>query len=159
MNELIPYLYALFLTLIIELPLYYVLTCKSKYKLIRVVVIILMNAITNISLNLIYLKFNEISYLIYILEIIVVLIERIILWSFLSRKKKELAYYLLYSFVANLISYLVGIISNLLLQNSFYLEMIFTYIFISIFVIEVITLVVFCSYNYVKNNFKKKDDQ
>ena len=159
MNELIPYLYALFLTLIIELPLYYVLTSKSKYKLIRVVVIILMNAITNISLNLIYLKFNEISYLIYILEIIVVFLEWIILWSFLSRKKKELAYYLLYSFVANLISYLVGIISNLLLQNSFYLEIIFTYIFISIFVIEVIILIVFCSYNYAKNNFKKKDDQ
>ncbi len=158
MNELIPYLYALFLTLIIELPLYYVLTCKSNYKLIRVVVIILMNAITNISLNLIYLKFNEISYLIYILEIIVVFLERIILWSFLSRKKKELAYYLLYSFVANLISYLVGIISNLLLQNSFYLEIIFTYSFISIFVIEVIILAVFCSYNCAKNNFKKKDD-
>lgn len=159
MNELIPYLYALFLTLIIELPLYYVLTYKSKYKLIRVVVIILMNVITNISLNLIYLKFNEISYLIYILEIIVVLIEWIILWSFLSRKKKELAYYLLYSFVVNLISYVVGIISNLLLQNSFYLEIIFTYVFISIFVIEVIILAVLCSYNYAKNNFKKKDDQ
>lgn len=159
MNELIPYLYALFLTLIIELPLYYVLTYKSKYKLTRVAVIILMNVITNISLNLIYLKFNEISYLIYIFEIIVVLIERIILWSFLSRKKKELAYYLLYSFVTNLISYVVGIISNLLLQNSFYLEIIFTYIFISIFVIEVIILVVLCSYNYAKNNFKKKDGQ
>ena len=158
MNQIIPYLYALFLTLIIELPLYYLFTYKSKYYLIKLVVITLMNVITNISLNLIYLKFNEISYLIYILEIVVVLIEWIILWLTLSRKKKELALYLLYSFVTNLVSYIVGLICNLLVQNSFYLEIIFTYIFITIFVVEVIVLVVWSSYKYAKNNFKKKDD-
>ena len=158
MNQIIPYLYALFLTLIIELPLYYLFTYKSKYYLIKLVVITLMNVITNISLNLIYLKFNEISYLIYILEIVVVLIEWIILWLTLSRKKKELALYLLYSFVTNLVSYIAGLICNLLVQNSFYLEIIFTYIFITIFVAEVIVLVVWSSYKYAKNNFKKKDD-
>ena len=158
MNQIIPYLYALFLTLIIELPLYYLFTYKSKYYLIKLVVITLTNVITNISLNLIYLKFNEISYLIYILEIVVVLIEWIILWLTLSRKKKELALYLLYSFVTNLVSYIVGLICNLLVQNSFYLEIIFTYIFITIFVVEVIVLVVWSSYKYAKNNFKKKDD-
>lgn len=158
MNQIIPYLYALFLTLIIELPLYYLFTFKSKYYLIKLVVITLMNVITNISLNLIYLKFNEISYLIYILEIVVVLIEWIILWLTLSRKKKELALYLLYSFVTNLVSYIVGLICNLLVQNSFHLEIIFTYIFITIFVVEVIVLVVWSSYKYAKNNFKKKDD-
>ena len=158
MNQIIPYLYALFLTLIIELPLYYLFTYKSKYYLIKLVVITSMNVITNISLNLIYLKFNEISYLIYILEIVVVLIEWIILWLTLSRKKKELALYLLYSFVTNLVSYIVGLICNLLVQNSFYLEIIFTYIFITIFVVEVIVLVVWSSYKYAKNNFKKKDD-
>ena len=158
MNQIIPYLYALFLTLIIELPLYYLFTYKSKYYLIKLVVITLTNVITNISLNLIYLKFNEISYLIYILEIVVVLIEWIILWLTLSRKKKELAYYLLYSFVTNLVSYIVGLICNLLVQNSFHLEIIFTYIFITIFVVEVIVLVVWSSYKYAKNNFKKKDD-
>ena len=145
MNQIIPYLYALFLTLIIELPLYYLFTFKSKYYLIKLVVITLMNVITNISLNLIYLKFNEISYLIYILEIVVVLIEWIILWLTLSRKKKELALYLLYSFVTNLVSYIVGLICNLLVQNSFHLEIIFTYIFITIFVVEVIVLVVWSS--------------
>ena len=158
MNQIIPYLYALFLTLIIELPLYYLFTYKSKSYLIKLVVITLTNVITNISLNLIYLKFNEISYLIYILEIVVVLIEWIILWLALSRKKKELALYLLYSFVTNLVSYIVGLICNLLVQNSFYLEIIFTYIFITIFVVEVIVLVVWSSYKYAKNNFKKKDD-
>ncbi len=158
MNQIIPYLYALFLTLIIELPLYYLFTYKSKYYLIKLVVITLMNAITNISLNLIYLKFSEISYLIYVLEIVVVLIEWIILWLTLSRKKKELALYLLYSFVTNLVSYIVGLICNLLVQNSFHLEIIFTYIFIAIFVVEVIVLVVWSSYKYAKNNFKKKDD-
>lgn len=158
MNQIFPYLYALFLTLIIELPLYYLFTYKSKYYLIKLVVITLMNVITNISLNLIYLKFNEISYLIYILEIVVVLIEWIILWLTLSRKKKELALYLLYSFVTNLVSYIVGLICNLLVQNSFHLEIIFTYIFITIFVVEVIVLVVWSSYKYAKNNFKKKDD-
>ena len=158
MNQIIPYLYALFLTLIIELPLYYLFTYKSKYYLIKLVVITLTNVITNISLNLIYLKFNEISYLIYILEIVVVLIEWIILWLTLSRKKKELALYLLYSFVTNLVSYIAGLICNLLVQNSFYLEIIFTYIFITIFVVEVIVLVVWSSYKYAKNNFKKKDD-
>ena len=158
MNQIIPYLYALFLTLIIELPLYYLFTYKSKYYLIKLVVITLMNVITNISLNLIYLKFNEISYLIYILEIVVVLIEWIILWLTLSRKKKELALYLLYSFATNLVSYIVGLICNLLVQNSFHLEIIFTYIFITIFVVEVIVLVVWSSYKYAKNNFKKKDD-
>ena len=158
MNQIIPYLYALFLTLIIELPLYYLFTYKSKSYLIKLVVITLTNVITNISLNLIYLKFNEISYLIYILEIVVVLIEWIILWLALSRKKKELALYLLYSFVTNLVSYIVGLICNLLVQNSFYLEIIFTYIFITIFVAEVIVLVVWSSYKYAKNNFKKKDD-
>ena len=158
MNQIIPYLYALFLTLIIELPLYYLFTYKSKYYLIKLVVITLTNVITNISLNLIYLKFNEISYLIYILEIVVVLIEWIILWLTLSRKKKELALYLLYSFVTNLVSYIVGLICNLLVQNSFHLEIIFTYIFITIFVVEVIVLVVWSSYKYAKNNFKKKDD-
>lgn len=158
MNQIIPYLYALFLTLIIELPLYYLFTYKSKCYLIKLVVITLMNVITNISLNLIYLKFNEISYLIYVLEIVVVLIEWIILWLTLSRKKKELALYLLYSFVTNLVSYIVGLICNLLVQNSFHLEIIFTYIFITIFVVEVIVLVVWSSYKYAKNNFKKKDD-
>lgn len=158
MNQIIPYLYALFLTLIIELPLYYLFTYKSKYYLIKLVVITLMNVITNISLNLIYLKFNEISYLIYVLEIVVVLIEWIILWLTLSRMKKELALYLLYSFVTNLVSYIVGLICNLLVQNSFHLEIIFTYIFITIFVVEVIVLVVWSSYKYAKNNFKKKDD-
>lgn len=158
MNQIIPYLYALFLTLLIELPLYYLFTYKSKYYLIKLVVITSMNVITNISLNLIYLKFNEISYLIYILEIVVVLIEWIILWLTLSRKKKELALYLLYSFVTNLVSYIVGLICNLLVQNSFHLEIIFTYIFITISVVEVIVLVVWSSYKYAKNNFKKKDD-
>ena len=158
MNYIIPYLYALFLTLIIELPLYYLFTYKSKYYLIKLVVITLMNVITNISLNLIYLKFNEISYLIYILEIVVVIIEWIILWVTLYRKKKEIALYLLYSFVTNLVSYIVGLICNLLVQNSFYLEIIFTYIFITIFIVEVIVLVVWSSYKYAKNNFKKKDD-
>ena len=158
MNQIIPYLYALFLTLIIELPLYYLFTYKSKCYLIKLVVITLMNVITNISLNLIYLKFNEISYLIYVLEIVVVLIEWIILWLTLSRMKKELALYLLYSFVTNLVSYIVGLICNLLVQNSFHLEIIFTYIFITIFVVEVIVLVVWSSYKYAKNNFKKKDD-
>lgn len=158
MNQIIPYLYALFLTLIIELPLYYLFTYKSKYYLIKLVVITLMNVITNISLNLMYLKFNEISYLIYVLEIVVVLIEWIILWLTLSRMKKELALYLLYSFVTNLVSYIVGLICNLLVQNSFHLEIIFTYIFITIFVVEVIVLVVWSSYKYAKNNFKKKDD-
>lgn len=145
MEFILSLLSANLLTLIIETPIYYYLI-KKRSVLILFIYIIL-NIISNLSLNLIYTSLIDISYIIFLLEFFVFIIEGIILYSLIDlivgKNKfsfKKLLYYLIVSFISNAISFSFGSILNELLFKDkdlnfyIYVSIIYFFVFISIFI-------------------------
>lgn len=138
-------IYALLLTLIIEIPICFFCFKNKNYK--SLLIIIVTNIITNIGMNLIYIYINNSLQFLIILEIIVFCLEGLIYYLLLHQNIKS---YLI-SFVANLISLVVGLtINNFVLQNNI---KIFIISFLICFIIELILIIVFINmFNKNKHN-------
>lgn len=94
----------LLLTIIIELPVMLVLF-KRKDKMF-ISVVILINIITNLTLNIILSIFPNLFAIILLLEAIIIFIEAMMYKSFYSLPVSKL---LLYSAIANITSYFLGL--------------------------------------------------
>lgn len=138
-------IYALLLTLIIEIPICFFCFKNKNYK--SLLIIIVTNIITNIGMNLIYIYINNSLQFLIILEIIVFCLEGLAYYLLLQQNIKS---YLI-SFVANLISLVVGLtINNFVLQNNI---KIFIISFLICFIIELILIIVFINmFNKNKHN-------
>lgn len=138
-------IYALLLTLIIELPICFFCFKNKNYK--SLLMIIITNFITNISMNLIYIYINNSLQFLIILEIIVFCLEGLAYYLLLQQNIKS---YLI-SFIANLISLVIGlIINNFVSQNNIKIYIIS---FLICFIIELILIIVFINmFNKSKHN-------
>ncbi len=110
MSLISSYLFALFLTIAIELVVAFLLDFKKK---LEIVTIVFINSLTNPTLNYLLLVNDYFSFfdtnllIILLLELMVVLIEWRLLFWVLREKTKKL---LLLSLVMNFCSYIVGVI-------------------------------------------------
>lgn len=117
-------IFALLMTIIIESSFLYFLKEKD-YKVYLIEVIL--NVVTNLSLNYFLFKHTFDNYLIYIivviiLEILVFLIEAFIYFIYYKKMKRAL----LISFILNLSSFIIGLIISFL-QNIIYYFIILNY--------------------------------
>ena len=101
------YLYALGLTLIIELPLAVLFIRDKKFFCLAVVVNVITNPAANFLVQSNPYLFIESAYAVYILEILIVVFEFSFYAFFYRKKYKKLA---IFAFVANAVSYLAGVI-------------------------------------------------
>jgi len=144
-SYLVSLISANLLTLIIETPIYYIFI-KDK-RVLNIIIYLLFNIISNLTLNLIYIRFIDIEYLIYILEVIVFILEGLILYFLIdlliNKNKfivKRLFYFILVSFMSNLFSFSLGsMINYFILKNlNENLNIILIFIYLIILIIELI---------------------
>lgn len=152
-------LIALLMTLVIETPIYYLLLKIYKNNKIKdILTIILMNIVTNLSLNILLLFIPNNLLIILFLEGIIFLIEGIIIFLIINRS----FFSFLYATISNLISYLLGLIYSHfiyidILNSNNALNILSTILiaFIVIFVIE--TLIIFLI-KFIKYKNEKKEE-
>ena len=150
-------LIALLMTLVIETPIYYLLLKIYKNNKIKdILTIILMNVVTNLSLNILLLFIPNNLLKILFLEGVIFVIEGLIIFLIINRS----FFSFLYATISNLISYLLGLIySNFIyiniLNSNNALNILSTILiaFIVIFVIE--TLIIFLI-KFIKYKNEKK---
>lgn len=104
------------ITIVIELLVAYLFAIRSKKE---IVILLIVNVITQIALNgiLFFVSYlnGPISFLLAyaMLEIVIFIAEGLVYWKFINKyadKKREWWYYLLYSFVANVLSVVIGLL-------------------------------------------------
>lgn len=104
------------ITIVIELLVAYLFAIRSKKEII---ILLIVNVITQIALNgiLFFVSYlnGPISFLLAyaMLEIVIFIAEGLVYWKFINKyadKKREWWYYLLYSFVANVLSVVIGLL-------------------------------------------------
>lgn len=153
MEYLLSILLALFLTLIVETPLYFfLLKIKRKSSLLT---LILMNVFTNVLMNLTYLFLIRSSIFIYVFEIIIPFIEGSFLFLYIDKldinssslkiKNKGIIlffYTLLIAFISNLLSYFLGELFNNYLYPLFY-NYYLVLIYSLIFILEILKMIIY----------------
>ena len=153
MNELLSLILPLFLTLLIETPIYFFFL-KIK-KLRGLFTLILMNVFTNLLMNIIYLKVLSSLIFIYIYEIIIPFIEGSFLFLYLYKfdyvssslkiKTKPLILYfyvLIISLLSNTSSYFIGEIFNKYIYINYY-NFYIVLIYLLIFILEILIMIIY----------------
>jgi len=104
------------ITIVIELLVAYLFAIRSKKEII---ILLIVNVITQIALNgiLFFVSYlnGPIAFLLAyaMLEVVIFIAEGLVYWKFINKyadKKREWWYYLLYSFVANVLSVVIGLL-------------------------------------------------
>lgn len=152
-------LIALLMTLVIETPIYYLLLKIYKNnKIMDILTIILMNIVTNLSLNILLLFIPNNFLIILFLEGVIFVIEGLIIFLIINRS----FFSFLYATISNLISYLLGLIYSHFIyidilnsNNALNILSIILIVFVVIFVIE--TLIIFLI-KFLKYRNEKKEE-
>ena len=104
------------ITIVIELFIAYLFSIRSKKE---IVILLIVNVITQIALNgiLFFVSYlnGPIAFLLAyaMIEVLIFIAEGLVYWKFINKyadKKREWWYYLLYSFVANVLSVVIGLL-------------------------------------------------
>ena len=104
------------ITIVIELLVAYLFAIRSKKE---IVILLIVNVITQIALNgiLFFVSYlnGPISFLLAyaMLEIVIFIAEGLVYWKFINKyadKNREWWYYMLYAFVANVLSVVIGLL-------------------------------------------------
>ena len=142
---MLSYLYPLFLTLLIETPIYFYFLFKNNgFK--NFILITLINIFSNTLFNYGYINSNYSQGYLIGFEIIVYIFESLITYRIYKMKKSFII-----SFFANLISLVIGLILNLIL-DTFSLDLLLITLIIEIlYLIYLGYFLVYMLIKYIKN--------
>ena len=145
---MLSYLYPLFLTLLIETPIYFYFLFKNNgFK--NFILITLINIFSNILFNYGYINSNYNQGYLIGFEIIVYIFESLIIYQIYKMKKSFII-----SFFANLISLVIGLILNLIL-DTFSLNLVLITLIIEIlYLIYLGYFLVYMLIKYIKNKLE-----
>ena len=130
------YLLPLFIVLAIETPIYF--ECLKRKNILSLVLIIVMNIISNLSFNLAYVYTDYSNLTLIFGEIIVFVLEGLLLSLAFNEFK-----YFIYSFLANILSLLIGLFINRFF-NLYESELIISIaVFASLFALYMIIRIIF----------------
>ena len=130
------YLLPLFIVLAIETPIYF--ECLKRKNILSLVLIIVMNIISNLSFNLAYVYTDYSNLTLIFGEIIVFVLEGLLLSLAFNEFK-----YFIYSFIANILSLLIGLFINRFF-NLYEFELIISIaVFASLFALYMIIRIIF----------------
>lgn len=130
------YLLPLFIVLAIETPIYF--ECLKRKNILSLVLIIVMNIISNLSFNLAYVYTDYSNLTLIFGEIIVFVLEGLLLSLAFNEFK-----YFIYSFIANILSLLIGLFINRFF-NLYESELIISIaVFASLFALYMIIRIIF----------------
>lgn len=145
---MLSYLYPLFLTLLIETPIYFYFLFKNNgFK--NFILITLINIFSNILFNYGYINSNYNQGYLIGFEIIVYIFESLIIYQIYKMKKSFII-----SFFANLISLVIGLILNLILDTFSLNLLLITLIIEILYLIYLGYFLVYMLIKYIKNKLE-----
>lgn len=130
------YLLPLFIVLAIETPIYF--ECLKRKNILSLVLIIVMNIISNLSFNLAYVYTDYSNLTLIFGEIIVFVLEGLLLSLAFNEFK-----YFIYSFIVNILSLLIGLFINRFFNLDDFELTISIIVFASLFVLYMIIRIIF----------------
>lgn len=130
------YLLPLFIVLAIETPIYF--ECLKRKNILSLVLIIVMNIISNLSFNLAYVYTDYSNLTLIFGEIIVFVLEGLLLSLAFNEFK-----YFIYSFIVNILSLLIGLFINRFFNLDDFELTISIIVFASLFALYMIIRIIF----------------
>lgn len=133
----LSFLIPLLLTIVIEIPIYYLFCRKSLSYLLAIYV---MNIVLNITMNVILMSTRNLNYwfILGLLEVLVIAIEGVVATLFVKRPLNGF----LASLIANLTSLGLGLLVNGLFSADFNGQLIFFIVLGSLMLIEFAALII-----------------